>query len=184
VALIAVKPVEISTDRGRQREYWVSDMQPHHVLEEMHNISMKIVLSAERTPSTIEGLSIARPIFRTQLCISSAITIEESMSCRMSRARWHGVRKQKKMRSPPSTIKYLALFLPAGALVDGVEKAHDRASKCSSVEGQTATDTMVSSDSAGADVSKEGTLLLGWLSRPCEVMDIEDEAGTVTLGDN
>lgn len=46
---------------------------------------MKIVLSAERTPSTIEGLSIARLIFRTQLCISSAITIEESMSCRMSR---------------------------------------------------------------------------------------------------
>lgn len=56
MALIAVKPVEISTDRGRQREYWVSDMQPHHVLKEMHNIFMKIVLSAERTPSTIEGL--------------------------------------------------------------------------------------------------------------------------------
>lgn len=82
VALIAVKPVEISTDRGRQREYWVSDMQPHRVLEEMHNIFVKIVVSTERTPSTI--VSIARLNFRTQLCILSAITIEESMSCRMS----------------------------------------------------------------------------------------------------
>lgn len=67
--------------------------------------------------------------------------------------------------------------------MDGVERAYDLASK-RFVERQTATDTMVSSDSAGADVSKEGTLLLGWLSRPCEVMDIEDEAGTVTSGDN
>ena len=44
-------------------------------------------------------------------------------------------------------------------LVDGVERAHDLVSKCS-IERQTTSDAMVSSDSARADVSREGALLL------------------------